>query len=250
MLPLLLTKLSCLPLVPEFTEVKGLTREQTTMVQELNAQLIYAHGITQKYITQQYFVLVCIQKMMKDVISNIPETDITYVLDYIRNYNELKHDKRNFQKGGLPNPFMKSLVYLFSIVSLFAPSATSSDAVSLAGQPDDFTRGIIHFNKDTFIKELEQLSPTKSDEIDMNTMVATVDAETNAKLKTVWGFISNSFTTSATGRQQLEEIISDFNEDIHDITMNCTDTCKSLMSLASQNGIFDSKHFTSNIKKI
>jgi len=252
MLPLLLTKLSCLPLVPEFTEVKGLTREQATMVQELNAQLIYAHGITQKYITQQYFVLVCIQKMMKEVISNIPETDMTHLLDYIRNYNELKHDKRNFQKGGLPNPFMKSLVYLFSIVSLFAPSASASDpntAVSFAGLPDDFTRGIIHFNKDTFQKELEQLSATQSDETDINTMVATVDAETNEKLKTIFGFISNILATSATGRQQLEKIISDFNEDIHDIAMNATETCKSLMSLASQNGIFDSEHFTS-IKEI
>ncbi len=253
MLPILLTKLSCLPLVPDFTEVKGLSKEQAIMVQELNAQLIYAHGITQKYITQQYFVLVCIQKMMKEVISNIPETDMTHLLDYIRNYNELKHDKRNFQKGGLPNPFMKSLVYLFSIVSLFAPSAASSDlstAVSLTGQPADFQRGIIHFNKDTFIKEVDQLSRIQSDEIDINTMVATVDAAKIAELKTLGGFISSLITSApATGRQQLEEIISNLNEDSYHITKNITNTCMSLMGLASQNGIFDSKKFMS-IKKI
>jgi hypothetical protein len=258
MLIILLTTLSSLPLVPDFKVAEfGLTPEQATMVQELNSQLIYAHGITQKYITQQYFILVCIQKMMMETISNLPETDMTYLLNYIKNYNELKTDKRNIQTGGLPNPFMKSLVYLFSIVSLSSPSASATnnqilsynDDLKSLTRNDNFVKGIVNFDKDNLQNQLDERTSKKSAVMDINTMVATADANTNAKLQTVWGQLSTIWTTTKSGSTQLQEIISDLNEDSYAITRDITETCISLMSTASEQGIFDYNRIT-DIKTI
>jgi hypothetical protein len=247
-LSILLAKTSCLPLVPNFTEpviyqTIGITQEQSNMVQEFNEQLISIHGIVEKYCVQQYVIQSIIKKMMDDIILNLPETDMTYLLDFIKTYHENKNNNLiGGQKGMHFIHFMKIVIYLFFIVCFVSPLSIDkqTDELSLIDtSKKTYSLGLVQYSVEQFTQELMIRDPNTSGKMSVNNLVAKYDDNIKEELNTVFGLITDIFSKKELGNQRLQRIINDFNKDSRYFSREVEETCIELMVNSKEHGIFN-----------
>jgi hypothetical protein len=267
-LAIILTKISCLPLIPNFAESNvyqsiGLLQENATMVQELNEQLIHIHTALQKYTIEQYVVQCMSKKMLDDTVLNLPKKDITNLLNFIKNYHEAKNDLNNIQTGGQLDRLIKTLIYFASLLTIITPStmvapidgsnpSTAIEVVSTNVELQDYddklyTAGISDYYPNEFTTELtnqyaEQLQSSpeyKSQNINVNTMITQYDKKYQEDLKGMTGWVKNYFNTYKNGQESLEAIFREFNNETSYFSRNVESICIELMTQAKEYGIFE-----------
>jgi len=234
MLLFLLTKVSCIPLVPDFTqpavkETLGINNEQAKTIQNLNSELIYIHGLVQKVIIGKYVVSSICKQMFDETIDSLPqsEADMSDLLNFITNYNDVKSEE--IQTGGNPiKKLIKVMVLsLFSFcaesasneIALFDPSKTTPDLGIVTYSPQDF----------------QQYQPISSGPIDIGNIVSTYDRETN----TLFNYASSFLTGKGyNANALLQDFSKDWNKLSKNISYQIESSCIDLMQKSYDNGVF------------
>ena len=122
---IILTKTSSISVIPDYSESKvytelGITSDQAKLIQESNQMLLQLQIYIEKYCVQQYTLFAYIKKTMDEIVSQIPETDMSYLVDFITNYNS---DPNKPQMGGkkpidILIPLVLKLVFLLLVPCL------------------------------------------------------------------------------------------------------------------------------------
>lgn len=253
-LSILLTKTSCLPIIPDFTNqdiINILKIEETaTTIQKFNEQLIFIQGIIQKYCIQQYIVGSIIKKLMDDIVESLPETNMEDLLEFIKNYDNFKTKTPEGLKGGNPfkdiPQFIKSLIYLLFMLCVVSPTTVNEEPklelTLVDPKNNQYSLGILHYTPEQFSRSLMETDPIKSNEMKLNDIISRYDDTINSELKTVIGKIRSIISTPEFGNLRLETFLGQINEDLRFFSRNVEKICVSLMSDAKENGIFE--HYT------
>ena len=256
-LVILLTKISCLPIVPDFSQEQvyntiKITQEQSKMVQNFNQQLIYIHGMVEKFCVQQYVMLSMVKKIMDDTIINlIDDTQSEYtsnLVSFIQNYEDTQN-----KVGGTKNNYLwvnKLLVFFLLITmasSIPNEAATESNLIDNFIQPNKKMYGIVLYTPEQIQQQLINKDPTTSGEISLNNMLVKYDKNIKAKQNKILERITSVFFTNTDGASNLETIINSFNEDARVFSRQVENTCLELMRQANDAGIFKQWNSIDNI---
>lgn len=251
-LAIILAKTSCLPIIPDFTTDSirnkiNITSEQSDIVQNFNNQLIFIHGIVQKYCIQQYIIGSFLKKIMDDIIESLPETNMENLLEFIKNYDELKNTSK--LKGGNPfremSRFIKSVIFLFFLLCLVSPTNLEEGTVetkelSLVDTKNNkYSLGILHYTPQEFTQSLMDIEPDKSPEIRLNNIITKYDDKINRELQTIIGKLKSIISTPEFGNLRLENFLGEFNEELRLFSREVEKICISLMNNAKENHIFE-----------
>ena len=98
---IILTKTSSIPVIPDYSESEvynglGITSDQAKLIQESNQMLLQLQIFIEKYCVQQWILETYIKKTMDEIVSQIPETDMSNLVDFINGKDKLEP----LQKGG------------------------------------------------------------------------------------------------------------------------------------------------------
>lgn len=248
-LSIILTKISSVPMIPDFTlkevfETIGVTQAQATMIQEYNEQLIFIQTLLEKYCIQEYVIESICKKMIDDSIEsklkkeNVMEGDnFSFLFDFMKNYQE----KDLNQKGGNIIDMLKTIFTLFLLVTIVCPNyiQKKEEIIDIIdANKKSYSLGLINYSPDEFKEQLLLREPIKSGEISMNNIVVKYDNDIKKNLMTLFGQIKSVFSSTPGGLEQLERIINEFNEQSRHFSREIEEICIELMIKANEAGIF------------
>jgi hypothetical protein len=241
MLEILLTKTSCLPLVPDFTapdlvEKLGINNEQATIIQNLNSELIYIHGLLQKLILCEYVTSSIAKEMIDNTISSLPQTDISNLLEFIKNYNDSKLD--GIQTGGQAETLVKFFIFLLFFTCISSTSDINFDLVDPMRKT--YSTGIVNYSPDQFTDELFLKPRITSGPVKVSGIIAEYDKEVDKEVRSLYGKISQFLQLSqpARGLEVLQEIATEFNKRSDNFSEQATKGCLELMVKCNDNKVF------------
>ena len=265
MLLIILTKTSSIAFIPDFNNIYtglGINLEQSKLIQELNNTLLQLHTSIIKYCVQQYTIASYIKHMMDTIILQIPETDMSGLIDFITNYklNSNMDEKNNSQNGGLPvtNKLIPMLFIIMCLIQIVLPSEVDSKALQLpptslqlisSENLEQFQKGMISFSENTFVSDLFQKSEITSGPVDMNNVVQ----KYNQKIKDdTSGFIGSAlsfFKTPEDGQFVLQNTVQNFNTESRNFSGGVENLCIDLMIRAKDNKVFEKWQSLDSLKE-
>jgi hypothetical protein len=248
MIVIILTKISCLPVVQDFESedirsALNITEEQAKLIQDFNKQFSFIHGLVEKYCIQQYVISSMLKKIMDDTVEDLPElsNDMTKLSDFINNFDE----NPNTLKGGNPMKYfinsIKRFVYLFCILCLVTSIEPDDKelAVSIVDPKNNqYSQGLMYFSPEQFVKEILSLEPSSSNKVNITSIITKYDNERNRQLQTIIGKIQSLFSNPEFGHLRLETFLEKFNEEWRASSRSIEMTCINLISDAKDKGIF------------
>lgn len=249
MIVIILTKISCLPVVQDFESedirtALNITEEQAKLIQNFNKQFSFIHGLVEKYCIQQYVISYMLKKIMDDTVEDLPEmqnANNTELLVFIKNFDETP----NTLKGGNPMKYfinsIKRFIYLFCILCLVTSIEPDDKelAVSIVEPKNNqYSQGLMYFSPEQFVKEILTLEPSSSNKVNITSIITKYDNERNRQLQTIIGKIQSLFSKTEFGHLRLETFLEKFNEELRASTRSIEMTCISLISDAKDKGIF------------
>jgi hypothetical protein len=254
MLLIILTKTSSIPFIPDFTEEPiytglGINLEQAKLIQESNNTLLQLHTSTIKYCVQQYTIASYIKNMMDTIILQIPETDMSGLIDFITNYKLNSNMDTNSQNGGQPvtNKLIPMLFMIMCLIQIVLPSEIVSTSLQLPSTSlqlissenlEQFQKGIISFSENTFVSDLFQKSEITSGPINMNTVVQKYDQQIKDETSGFIGSALSFFNTPEDGQTVLQNTVQDFNTKSRNFSEGVENSCIDLMEMAKDQGVF------------
>ena len=254
MLLIILTKTSSIPFIPDFTEEPiytglGINLEQAKLIQDSNNTLLQLHISIIKYCVQQYTIASYIKNMMDTIILQIPETDMSGLIDFITNYKLNSNMDENIQKGGLPltNKLIPMLFMIMCLIQIVLPSEIVSTSLQLPSTSlqlissenlEQFQKGMISFSENTFVSDLFQKSEITSGPINMNTVVQKYDQQIKDKTSGFIGSALSFFNTPEDGQTVLQNTVQDFNTESRNFSGGVEKLCIDLMEMAKDQGVF------------
>lgn len=254
---ILLTKISCLPIIADFSQEQiynsiQITQEQSKIIQGFNQQLIYIHGMVEKFCVQQYIILSMLKKIIDDTIINlIDDTQTEYtsnLVDFIKNYEDTQP-----KVGGAKDNYLwlNKLLIFFLLITLSSsiPDKASAE-LSLTDtyiNPETKLYGIASYTPEQLTQQFTNKDPSTSGEISVNNMLVKYDNKIKKQLNTIYGKIKSLYLDVSDGSSKLETIIDSFNEDARDFSRQVENTCFELMKQANAEGIFKKWNSIDNI---
>jgi hypothetical protein len=260
---IILTKTSSIPVIPDYSESEvytglGISSDQAKLIQESNQMLLLLQTYIEKYCVQQYTLSAYIKKTMDEIVSQIPETDMSNLVDFITNYNS---DPNKPQMGGtIPINVLISLVLKFLFILLVvlpynlgetsisktAIVETTIDKTSIrnptlkfSDKSEQYQKGIIYFNEEKFVSELFQKPEITSGEVNLNNMVVQYDAKVKEQVSGFIGSIVSYFKTSEDGQMVLQNMIQSFNTESRKFSRSVEGSCIDLMIMSKDKGVFN-----------
>ena len=257
MLLFLFLKVSCLPLVPDFTdpalvEKLGITNEQAKNVQGFNSELIYTHGLLQKYILNQYSTASVCKNLLDEQIDNLPQADMSQLLNFLQNYKDVKSE--GMQTGGMN--LWKIAGAVTSIAGLWSGSLDKS--TSMRNNTQEVTTTTPSFPT---VYQVAHEDP--SIRVFSTGVISKKPEEITAQFKNISESITSgnlsgiiqSYDESQSGitqifaelgRDRTIRLLNDFNSKFSRVSKGATDTCIDLMSQMYQAGIFDNWRYSNS----
>ena len=265
MLLIILTKTSSIPFIPDFTEEPiytglGINLEQAKLIQESNNTLLQLHTSTIKYCVQQYTIASYIKNMMDTIILQIPETDMSGLIDFITNYKLNSNMDTNSQNGGQPvtNKLIPMLFMIMCLIQIVIPSEVDSKSLQLPSTSlqlissenlEQFQKGIISFSENTFVSDLFQKSEITSGPINMNTVVQKYDQKIKDETSGFIGSALSFFNTPEDGQTVLQNTVQDFNTESRNFSGGVEELCIDLMIRAKDNKVFEKWQSLDSLKE-
>jgi hypothetical protein len=252
-LVILLTKISCLPMITDFSQEQiynsiQITQEQSKIIQGFNQQLINIHGMVEKFCVQQYIILSMLKKIMDDTIINLmDDTQSEYtsnLVDFIKNSED--------KVGGAKDNYLwlNKLLVFFLLITLSSSIPDKSSAeltlTDTSIKPDKMY-GIASYTPQQLTQQFTNKDPYTSGEISVNNMLVKYDNKIKKQLNTIYGKIKSLYSDVSDGSSKLETIIDSFNEDARDFSRQVENTCFELMKQANAEGIFKKWNSIDNI---
>ena len=249
-LVIILTKTSCIPVIPDYSESEvytglGITSDQAKLIQESNQMLLQLQTYIEKYCVQQYTLSAYIKKTMDEIVSQIPETDMSNLVDFIANYNS---NKNKPQTGGeIPINILIPLVLKFVFLLLInLPSGlgeTTTEKSSLklisSDKSEQYQKGIISFPEEQFVSDLFQKPEITSGEVNLNNMVVQYDVKVKEEASGFIGSIVSFVKGSEDGQMVLQNILQSFNTESRNFSRSVEGSCIDLMIMARDKGVFN-----------
>jgi hypothetical protein len=240
MLTILLAKTSCLPLVPDFTapdvvEKLGLNNEQSTLIQNFNGQLIHIQGLLQKLIITEYVTSSIFKEMIDDEIDSLPQSDMSYLEEFIKNYQDNKSDI--IQKGGQGEMYIR--IILYAIFSACIVAANNNLAL-VEPRSKTYSTGVVSYSPEQFTEELIMQTRTTSGPLEISGVIAEYDREIGEEIQTMYGKLTQflQIVKRKNGKEVLQEFIKDFNQRAESFTAQAENTCLQLMVKSKENDVF------------
>lgn len=236
---IILTKTSAIPFISDYTEIYtdlGITLEQSKVIQELNKPLLLLHTYIQKYCIQEFIIASFIKKTMDDIILQIPEQDMSHLIDFISNSNQNKSQIG----GGLLNKLLE-IILLFSCLLLISESTNVPLQLT---QNQQYEKGIISISEREFRQGLLDQKRITSGPVDVNNMIVKYDTKTKEKNNNLFNLVIGGMGLGAViglgidGKKMLEDIIEQFNDATGIFSNGAEKMCFELMDMAKKEGIF------------
>lgn len=244
MLLIILTKTSSIPFIPDFTEEPiytdlGINLEQAKLIQESNNTLLQLHASIIKYCVQQYTIASYIKNMMDTIVLQIPETDMSGLIDFITNYKANK----NIQKGGqlLTNKLIPMLFMIICLIQIVLPSKvedTKSLQLTSSDNLAQFQKGMISSSLKNIAEQLFQTPEITSGPVNMNTLVIQYDKKTIDETSGLIGSVLSLFNTPEDGQAVLKKTVDDFNAESRNISSGVEEQCIDIMQIGYEHGVF------------
>lgn len=242
MLAILLTKTSCLPLVPDFTvpdvvNKLGITNEQASMIQNLNSELIYIHGLLQKTIITDYITSSISKEMIDNSIELLPQTDMSGLLEFINNYQQEKLN--GIQTGGQQHHLLKFIIFLLFLVCI--NSTSDIDLTLVDPTKKTYSTGIVNYSPDEFTDELVLQKRISSGPVSISGIIASYDKEVDKELQTLYGKIKQLLQVGEreTGIEIMQQFANEFNRRSDYFSEQAIKGCLELMVKANNNKVFN-----------
>jgi hypothetical protein len=240
MLTFLLVKTSCLPIVPDFTvptvvEKLNITNEEAKIIQNFNSQLIHVHGLLQKLIITEYVSSSIVKEMIDDEIEALPQSDMSYLLDFIKNYQENKSNTQ--QKGG--QPWMLFRILLTIIVTACVGIANTNLQL-VDPESKTYSSSVAVYTPDQFTEELQSQPRSTSGPIEISGIIAAYDRQSEQALQQFIPKLTQflQLTKRQNGLEVLQDFTTDYNRRSDAISREIESRCLELMVKAKENGIF------------
>lgn len=243
MLNILLTKTSCLPLVPDFTDPNimktlNMNLQQAQTIQGFNKELLYISGIVQKYIIENYVILSVSKKMMDDTIDQLPQTDMSYLINFLNNY-----ENQQLFGGGSESGFLKNLLFIFILLLISSNSEieTTIDSKNLAIIDDTknmYSKGLIMYSPEDFTDKLLQQPVVSSGPVNINNMLVKYDAKVQKELETTYGQFVSLFRKMDNSTAKLQNFLNDFNIQSRNFSQGVERNCLELMTKCKEKNVF------------
>ena len=247
---IILTKTSCIPVIPDYSESEvytglGITSDQAKLIQESNQMLLQLQTYIEKYCVQQYTLSAYIKKTMDEIVSQIPETDMSNLVDFIANYNS---NKNKPQTGGeipinILIPLVLKFVFLLLIILPSGLGETSNEKSSLklisSDKSEQYQKGIISFPEEQFVSDLFQKPEITSGEVNLNNMVVQYDVKVKEEASGFIGSIVSFVKGSEDGQMVLQNILQSFNTESRNFSRSVEGSCIDLMIMARDKGVFN-----------
>ena len=244
MLLIILTKTSSIPFIPDFTEEPiytdlGINLEQAKLIQESNNTLLQLHASIIKYCVQQYTIASYIKNMMDTIMLQIPETDMSGLIDFITNYKANK----NIQKGGqlLTNKLIPMLFMIICLIQIVLPSKvedTKSLQLTSSDNLAQFQKGMISFSLKNIAEQLFQTPEITSGPVNMNTLVIQYNKKTIDETSGLIGSFLSLFNTPEDGQAVLQNTVYEFNAGSRNISSGVEEQCIDIMQKAYEHDVF------------
>jgi hypothetical protein len=248
---IILTKTSSIPLIPDYTQSEiytnlGITSEQSKLIQESNQKLLQLQTYITKYCVQQYTLSSYIKKTLDEIVSQIPETDMSNLIDFITNYNS-NSDK--LQMGGtipmnvLIPLLLKFLFVLFITlpsVSGFSDQTNERQSLNLisSDKTEQYQKGIISFPEEQFVSDLFKKPEITSGQVNLNNIIAQYDKKIKEQTSGFIGSALSFLKTPEEGQIVLQNIIQSFNTDSRTFSRSAEESCIELMIMSKDKGVF------------
>jgi hypothetical protein len=257
---ILLTKTSSIPVIPDYSESEvytglGITSDQAKLIQESNQMLLQLQTYIEKYCVQQYSLASYIKQNMDEIVSQIPEADMSNLIDFITNYNS---DPNKPQMGGtIPMNILIPLVLKFLFILLIvlpsglgetSISQTAIDKTSIrnptlklisSDKTEGYQKGIISFPEEKFVSDLFEKSEITSGQVDVNNMVVQYDAKVKEQVAGFMGSIVSFVKGSEDGQMVLQNMLQSFNTESRKFSRSVEGSCIDLMIMAKNKGVFN-----------
>jgi hypothetical protein len=272
---IILTKTSSIPVIPDYSESEvytglGITSEQAKLIQESNQMLLQLQTYIEKYCVQQYTLASYVKQNMDEIVSQIPEADMSNLIDFITNYN--LHPDKPQMGGTIPMNILIPLVLKFLFVLLIAlPSglgettigktATGKTAIGetamsetamgdrsirspslkliSSDKSEQYEKGIISFPEEKFVSDLFEKSEITSGQVNVNNMVVQYDAKVKEQVSGFIGSIVSYVKTSEDGQMVLQNMLQSFNTESRKFSRSVEGSCIDLMIMAKDKGVFN-----------
>ena len=240
MLTLLLAKTSCLPIVPDFTapavvEKLNITNEEATFIQNFNSQLIHVHGLLQKLIITEYVSSSIVKEMIDNEIETLPQSDMSYLLDFIKNYQENKSNIQ--QKGGQQIMLFRILL---TIILTSCVSLANTNLQLIDPESKSYSSSVSVYTPDQFTEELQLQPRSTSGPIQISGVLAEYDRQIEEELQQFIPKLTQflQLTKRQNGLQVLQEFTRDYNRRSDALSREIESRCLELMVKAKENDIF------------
>ena len=243
---IILTKTSSIPVISDYSESEvytglGITSDQAKLIQESNQMLLQLQIFIEKYCVQQWTLETYIKKTMDEIVSQIPETDMSNLVDFITNYNS-----EPTQMGGtIPmNVLITRILKFVFLLLVILPSglgeiSDEKSSLKLISSDTTYAKGIIFFSQEQFLSNLFQKPETKSGDVNVNNMVVQYDAKLKDQASGLIGSIVTFVKGSEDGQMVLQKIIQSFNTEARNFSRSVEGSCIDLMIMARDKGVFN-----------
>ena len=239
---ILLTKISCIPIVPDFSNTEvynkiGITNEQSKMIQEFNQQFINIHGMIQKFCIYQYVMLSILKKMIDDTIIDLMENatiDTDFLMDFLQ--NKVLNEKQlglsnNVQAGGNKNIYLLlNKLFLFFLLitasSCFPIEELTQVSLTLSNEK---IKGILSYTPEQLTQAFTNNEPISSGEISVNKTIVSYDKKIQKELKSLMGRFKKLYSETPNATEKFNEIIEKFNDDANIFSKGVEKSCRDLM---------------------
>ena len=243
---ILLSKVSNLPIVPNFTDESvlaklNISKEKGELIESFNSRLIYVGGIVQKYIIKNYIMLSVLSKMMSETIENIPTTDISELLIFLENYQKNKTNIIEQQKGGQMLSILRYIVLLYLLLNI--QGTPNNNLAIIEPVSKEYSKGLINLSPSELTEGLIQSSPMSSGQIEINKVITKYDEKQKQELSSSFGQIVSIFKNMPNGMELLNGQIDKLNSEFKQFSLEAENSCLDLMVKSHTNGIF--KEWTS-----
>lgn len=243
---IILTKITSLPMVPNFLDEHvyttiGITMEQAKIVQERNQDLLNIQNQLQKYIIQQCVIQYILKNRMDNLITSLEQTDMSFLLDYIENFNTITPENL-IQKGGNLTKLLQSLFLIFLLLSLGLTTDVQQESkqfsVSLVTPQHTYSQSVISLTPDEITRTLLTTDPYTSDQFSVSKIVHVYDARRKKDISTILGKFRQLLKPTLEGGDALQEIINEFNRQSNKWSLEVERTCVELIVQAKDMGLF------------
>jgi len=254
---IILTKTSSIPVIPDYSESEvytglGITSDQAKLIQESNQMLLQLQIFIEKYCVQQWILETYIKKTMDEIVSQIPETDMSNLVDFINGKDKLEP----LQKGGtIPmNVLITRVLKFIFLLLVILPSglgeiSDEKSSLKLISSDKTYAKGIISFSQEQFLSDLFQKPETKSGDVNVNNMVVQYDAKLKDQASGLIGSIVTFVKGSEDGQMVLQKIIQSFNTEARNFSRSVERSCFDLMIMAKDKDVFNNLRDMDSLKE-